>query len=576
MASSRLHFSPFLSSHNHCGFRSSDVFPSRYSNPAFSIERSNGQKRLSLRCSIAERKLGASWVPSDTNADDNCGGWSGMVEEAKTERRKGFSKTLGVGASVAILCAAFVGCSFSGFRYRFLDPLPDLKGFFLRSMSDTEHIKVSDTPEANVDCKPDIVQATTDKKLVDHVTEPVAKTAHVVVPAVIDTCQHEAIFLLKKLKVVEDDVQPDALCTRREYARWLVKTNSLLERIPKHHLSPSMLLAGSVTEAFDDVRVTDPDFWCIQALAEAGIVASKLTTNNPCSDHHLNVAFFPESFISRLDLLNWKVLLEYPRSPEMNQKILRKNVGFIDVEGLNLDVPLELFVDMIAADKSIINRVFGCSRRLQPNKPVTKAQAAVVLASGRMMDLIQGEVSRLEAESYAKQVEIESIKSELLQRGEIQRFWDGKLNEEKAWELVVEREYLVASLDLEKEKLNQDKSLPDILSEEAALDCRKQHLARTTEEVKKMYERINFEKANLESEQQSLVELRKDLQARQKGLDDAKIVMGAEIAALQSLREWIEDEAKEIRTRAKIFEKAAQRWKWGDSFYRTSCKKPAS
>lgn len=35
-------------------------------------------------------------------------------------------------------------------------------------------------------------------------------------------------------------------------------------RNPKHRIVPSMLLAGSLLCAFDDVSVEDPDFWYIQ------------------------------------------------------------------------------------------------------------------------------------------------------------------------------------------------------------------------------------------------------------------------------------------------------------------------
>lgn len=32
------------------------------------------------------------------------------------------------------------------------------------------------------------------------------------------------------MQIIEEDVNADELCTRREYARWLVRINSLLER----------------------------------------------------------------------------------------------------------------------------------------------------------------------------------------------------------------------------------------------------------------------------------------------------------------------------------------------------------
>jgi hypothetical protein len=46
----------------------------------------------------------------------------------------------------------------------------------------------------------------------------------------VDAAQQEAIAVLKKLKIYEDDIVADELCTKREYARWLVRSNSLLER----------------------------------------------------------------------------------------------------------------------------------------------------------------------------------------------------------------------------------------------------------------------------------------------------------------------------------------------------------
>ncbi|XP_043813248.1 uncharacterized protein LOC110617238 isoform X4 [Manihot esculenta] len=151
----------------------------------------------------------------------------------------------------------------------------------------------------------------------------VQKLERVKVPVPVDSAQLESLLVLKKLLesiisfsqrntcvfnlqlimiipasvIIEDYARAEELCTRREYARWLVRLSSLLERNPKHRIVPSMLLSGSVVAAFDDVSVEDSDFDSIQALAEAGIAS----TNNYCSDSSkgdLSSCFYPDRFIS--------------------------------------------------------------------------------------------------------------------------------------------------------------------------------------------------------------------------------------------------------------------------------------
>ncbi|KAH9677779.1 GPI-anchored adhesin-like protein [Citrus sinensis] len=50
----------------------------------------------------------------------------------------------------------------------------------------------------------------------------------VLVPAVVDQVQGQALSALQVLKVIEADVKPGDLCIRREYARWLVSASSTL------------------------------------------------------------------------------------------------------------------------------------------------------------------------------------------------------------------------------------------------------------------------------------------------------------------------------------------------------------
>lgn len=178
----------------------------------------------------------------------------------------------------------------------------------------------------------------------------------------------------------------------------------------------------------------------------------------------------------------------------------------------------------------------GQIRRFQPNKPSTKAQVAVALTSGRMTKAIQAELSRLEAENISRQLEMEEIKSELLDRGDIKNLWDQKLKEEKACGLDVEKAYLAAIYELEQEKIVQEKILAAFLKEKAAMDCQRQLLLSLKEEVHEMSKRLEYEKDNYIVEQHNVKDMLSDILTKQEGLLDAKSILEAEKEALQILR----------------------------------------
>ncbi|XP_077244007.1 SLH domain protein isoform X2 [Tasmannia lanceolata] len=584
MSSSLSPSSPFTFIYNRYHFRSPNPSLACSSNPFLNFHTSR-YKRLTLLASVAQRRLESSWIPSDCNSDEDYGGWS--IVEARIDTKKGWGKffLLGIGTSIAILLAAIIQCSASGkgFKCRVSAPLQSIRGLFIGADSEPESVKLADSDASQMDTEytSRADNLASDALDLHHVTAPGEKLKRVIVSVPADPTQEEALLVLKKLKVIENDVKSDELCTKREFARWLVKENSLLERNPKHWIVPPMLTAGSTVGVFNDVSVADPDFWCIQALAEAGIVPSKLISPKfgsldvDSSERQARVEFFPDSFISRLDLVNWITQLEYSLLPGIEEKVLkpnlftvqmlRKGVGFMDVEAVGPSALPELFMDMLAGDKSIVRKVFGYSRRLQPHRPVTKAQAAVALTSARMTDLICAELSRLEAENSSRQVEMDAIMSELLLRGEIPRFWEGKLNEEKAHGLEVERELHAATLDLEKEKSIRAKRLAKFLREKAALDCQRQLLLSFKEEVRGMYERVACETANAVAEQRRVEELSADLQAKQEAMIEEKCILECEKEAVRLLRSWIEDEGKKNQARAKVLEEAGRRWKWNTS-----------
>ncbi|XP_009613456.1 uncharacterized protein [Nicotiana tomentosiformis] len=571
---SSLTFSP----NSHFIYRQDSIFPSH----PFLLRPKT--PKFSLFASVSEKTSEFSWGLSDPNAFNEFNGWD-FVEPPvikKKKQQKGLSKFLVIGMSVSLAAGLGVASYFSlyqkGFKFQFTGPFGGLHDKLVPNEAASkaeddetaadllmESAQISETIEQGVSDSDDKNVAVE----TSHVTtKAVARRVlgRITIPFAVDSTQEEALFVLKKLKIIEDDVKADELCTRREYARWFVNANTQLERWRKHRIVPSVVLSGSTVTAFDDVSVEDPDFAAIQSLAEAGIIPSKLLdrefASTPNVSEDQGICFFPNRFLSRQDLISWKVKIEYEVMPGIDKEISRKNIGFLDVRDINSEALVVLFVDLRAGERSILRRVFGQAKRFQPNKPSTKAQAAVSLTSGRMEEYIQSELSKLEAENSSRLMAMEEIKTVLLDRGEIQRIWESKMEVERSRGFEVEWDYLASVRDLEEEKIVQENAQADLLKQKAALDCQKQLLSSLKEEVDEMSERLAFEKSKHVDEQSNLSGTLQDLQVKHEALLDAKSLLEAEIEALRKLRSWVEDEARRSQTRAKVLEEVGRRWKW--------------
>ncbi|KAL0446929.1 UNVERIFIED_CONTAM: hypothetical protein Slati_1820800 [Sesamum latifolium] len=543
--------------------------------------RPRNPNRFLLSASIAEKNssLEFSWTSWNKGASDDYNGWAIAEESApRPVKKKGLHKfaVIVIGASLGAVLGllAYFSLSSKGYGVRLRSRFNVLRGFSAPSFTDKDENKSEEVSD-NVSLKDAQVLDENSSNVLDAFgqtetsfnTMKERKLERIIVPFAVDSVQQEALLVLKKLKIIEDDARADELCTRREYARWLVRANSQLERSRKHRINSSAALSGSRITAFDDVGVEDPDFEFIQSLAEAGIVRSKLSDVN--SGPNVNnvedkgqVDFSPERFISREDLVSWKAKIEYEVMPGIYEKMSRKNIGFLDVKEISSDALVELFVDILADEKSIVRGVFGQSKRLQPSKPCTKAQAAVALISGRMKEIIQAEISRLEAENVSRQIELQEVMSELLERGDIKQYWERKIEEERSRGLEVEMDYRSAITALEQEKNFQETALAELVKQKAALDCQEQLLSSLKAEVTDMTEKLSSERAKIVEEQRGIQDIQHDLQVNFERLLDTKSILEAEVEALRILRSWVEDEARKSQARAKVLEEAGRRWKW--------------
>ncbi|KAM7271847.1 hypothetical protein ACFE04_031061 [Oxalis oulophora] len=549
-------FSPFAVRHRFTFHSSSQIIK---------VNNNNNNSKRQVFVVSKDKDISWSWLPPDDQyPPDKFGGWSLFQPQFNNPKDKKGTPIIviwGIGSTLAALIGAIVCFSLSpkGFKFQLNSPLNALHGVLNLEEKNPSR---GTTSESNVNdnvMAEEAWKSTSDGKRQS--LGSMDMVGRVRVSVAVDSTQQEALSVLKKLKIIEDDVKADELCTRREYARWLVHINSLLERNPKYRIVPSILLSGSIISAFDDVAIGDPDFKHIQALAEAGIIPSKLSGSNMLEGQG-NVRFFPESFVSRQDLVNWKAQVEYKVKPGIIEQISTTKVDYIDMKGISPDASPELFMDMLAGNKSIIRKVFGQVKRFQPNKPSTKAQAAVILTSGRMMEAIYSELARLKAEEIFRQAVMEEIRTYLLEKGEIQKLWDEKLDEEKPHRLKAEELYREAVSDLEQENVIQEKVFAVHLKEKAAMNCQRQLLLNLKDEVDDMLKKLESERAMFVDDKYKTECTLNDLESKREGLLDKKSVLEAEKEAMRILRCWIEEDARKSQARSKVLEEVGRRWKW--------------
>ncbi|CAM0912092.1 unnamed protein product [Alopecurus aequalis] len=520
----------------------------------------------------AVAKVAASWAPAGGgNSDDGVGGWW-LPEQPVEHRRAGFGRALvvGLGASAAIALAGITWCSPSSRKC-----LEQLVGAPLHYVQ--EKLPITESTEIREDDAsvresgtPDVLGITVDERTdassVDSSRNHIPTGGDRVFFTVpVDPVHEEALSILKKLQIIEKDANSSEFCTRREFARWFIKLCSKLERERTHRIMPNVITSCSVESAFDDVNFDDPDFLYIQSLGESGIVPSKLssfvgTSTSGSQSGNRNSNFLPESYLSQFDLVNWKVLLEYPLASESNQKMLSKNVHTLDLSAWP-DVSASILTDLFGHNHSIASKVFGNTRRLQHHKPVTKAQAAAALTSGRMEEVIHDELNRLEAENQSRLSVIGEIMEELTNRGDIKQYWEGKIKKEKDRELEVDKHLQGVLHELANERTDREKEIAVLLKERNALECHNQELVCLRSEVDGMYDRLATESLEVMADEQNLEKLSSDMSSKHQAVTEAKSYLEAEKEALTMLRSWVEQEAERVHERAEVLEKAVRRWR---------------
>ncbi|KAF3793569.1 hypothetical protein EJ110_NYTH08023 [Nymphaea thermarum] len=378
----------------------------------------------------------------------------------------------------------------------------------------------------------------------------------VVVPPTIDQVQGQALAALQVLKVIDSDVRPGDLCTRREYARWLVAASSALSRNSISKVYPAMYIENVTDLAFDDVTPQDPDFTSIQGLAEAGLISSKLSSEGEQD----NFFFSPDSPLSRQDLVSWKMAIEKRQLPEVDKKTLYQQSGFIDIDRISPHAWPALMADISAGEHGITALAFGYTRLFQPDKPVTKAQAAIALAVGDATEVVGEELARIEAESLADTAVAAHSALVAQVEKDLHAVFEKQLAMEREKIAAVEKLAEEATLELEKIKAERNEGNSLLLKGRAAIESEMEVLSKLRLDVEEQLQSLMSDRIKASIEHDRLNKLRKEAEDESQAIIKLQYELEVERKALSMARAWAEDEAKRTREHAKALEEARYRW----------------
>nr|XP_011470350.1 PREDICTED: uncharacterized protein LOC101314705 isoform X4 [Fragaria vesca subsp. vesca] len=506
---------------------------------------------------VQRRRNGSSWVESKSTTADGFSGWSGSEGEDDSQKKKWSGGLVAAGVAGVILVAGVTVAALSSGNKANTRPKPQMEPL---TTEQEEVLLVND--DRNADDVDEQRDAEKDGGSPEEKAAVQVLPGKVLVPAVVDQVQGQALAALQVLKVIEPDVQPGDLCTRREYARWLVSASSALSRNSLSKVYPAMYIENITELAFDDITPEDPDFPSIQGLAESGLISSKLSRHDMDSslDEDEGPYYFsPASPLSRQDLVSWKMALEKRHLPEADRKVLHQISGFIDTDKIHPDACPALVADL-SGEQGIIALAFGYTRLFQPNKPVTKAQAAIALATGEYAEVVSEELARIEAETMAeKAVDAHNALVAQVEK-DVNATFEKDLSLEREKIDAVQRMAEAAKQELERLRSEREQDNIALMKERAAVESEMEVLARLRHEVEEQLENLMSNKVEISFEKERVSKLRKDAENESQEIARLQYDLEVERKALSMARAWAEDEAKRAREQAKSLEEARDRW----------------
>jgi DNA repair exonuclease SbcCD ATPase subunit len=153
-----------------------------------------------------------------------------------------------------------------------------------------------------------------------------------------------------------------------------------------------------------------------------------------------------------------------------------------------------------------------------------------------MEEVIHDELNRLEAEKQSRRSVMGEIMEELINRGDIKKYWEVKMKKEQDREFEVDKHLQGVLHELANEKTDREKQIAVLLKERTALECQNQELATLRSEVDGMYDRLATESLEVMADEENIEKLSSDVSSKHQAVTEAKSFLEAEKEALTMLR----------------------------------------
>lgn len=178
----------------------------------------------------------------------------------------------------------------------------------------------------------------------------------------------------------------------------------------------------------------------------------------------------------------------------------------------------------------------GYTRLFQPDKPVTKAQAAIALATGEAFDAVGEELARIEAESIAENAVAAHTALVAQVEKDINASYEKELSMEREKIDAVEKMAAEAMQELEKLRAEREENNIALMKERMAIESELEVLSRLRREVEEQLQGLMSNKVEVSYEKERIGKLRKEAEDESREIERLQYELEVERKALSMAR----------------------------------------
>lgn len=174
---------------------------------------------------------------------------------------------------------------------------------------------------------------------------------------------------------------------------------------------------------------------------------------------------------------------------------------------------LVLWVWVNEGNLSSIFITIGYTRLFQPDKPVTKAQAAIAIATGDAAEVVGEELARIEAESLAET----AVNAHTTLVAQVEKDLNASFEEELAKERQktkdLEKLAEEARLQLNRLRTQREEEKNSLITSRATVESEMEVLSRLRHEVEEQLQNLMSNKLEISFERDRMNKLRKEVES---------------------------------------------------------------